>query len=92
MDPEQYPSLNRLHRFLPRMALALALSAVPLVVSYPNHLLASNAKLPPIHTVDGAQIFQGYCASCHGADGTGGGPSKSLRQSAQKFPFGGRTR
>jgi mono/diheme cytochrome c family protein len=76
MDPEQqYQSPNRFHRLLPRMALALALSAVPLIVSYPSHMLASNAKLPPIHTVDGAQIFQGYCASCHGADGTGGGPA-----------------
>lgn len=31
-------------------------------------------KAPAIHTVNGADIFQNYCAPCHGRDGRGNGP------------------
>jgi len=34
-------------------------------------------KAPPIHTVDGAEIFRDCCASCHGSDGKGNGPAAS---------------
>lgn len=36
---------------------------------------------PPVRPVEGANIYQDYCASCHGPDGRGNGPvSQSLRQ------------
>jgi len=31
-------------------------------------------KAPSIQSVDGAEIFRDYCASCHGSDGKGNGP------------------
>lgn len=38
-----------------------------------------NFKEPPEHTrlipsIDGADLYKAYCASCHGIDGKGGGP------------------
>jgi mono/diheme cytochrome c family protein len=57
------------------------------------------AKTPPvIHTVDGAEIFHQYCATCHGVTGTGNGPvardlkhkvpdlTRIARRSGGKFP------
>src|SRR5512135_193662 len=39
-----------------------------------------NQRQPPIRPVDGASIFQTYCAACHGLDGRGNGPvSKALK-------------
>jgi mono/diheme cytochrome c family protein len=31
-------------------------------------------KPPLINSLKGVDIFRAYCASCHGSDGTGGGP------------------
>ena len=40
-----------------------------------------NQRQPPIRSVDGASIFQNYCAACHGPDGRGNGPvSKTLKR------------
>ena len=36
---------------------------------------AGQQPTPPVHTVDGAKLFLGYCASCHGVDGRGNGPA-----------------
>lgn len=36
----------------------------------------SPRKLPV--TLDGKELFRGYCASCHGMDGKGGGPVASV--------------
>jgi len=53
---------------------------------------------PPIRPVEGAAIFQDFCASCHGKDGRGKGPAarslkedvpdltKLSRQNGGKFP------
>ena len=30
---------------------------------------------PPLRPVDGAEIFQSYCAACHGVDARGNGPA-----------------
>jgi len=30
-----------------------------------------------IHSIEGKQLYQAYCASCHGADATGNGPFAS---------------
>ncbi len=36
---------------------------------------------PPMRPVDGATIFQNYCAACHGLEGRGDGPvSKALNR------------
>ncbi len=34
-------------------------------------------RVAPIRPVDGAKVFQNYCASCHGMDGRGKGPVAS---------------
>ena len=40
-----------------------------------------NQPRPPIRSVDGASIFQNWCAACHGPDGRGKGPvSKTLKR------------
>jgi hypothetical protein len=36
-------------------------------------LLHEESRL--IESVDGASLYQAYCASCHGTDGKGGGPA-----------------
>jgi mono/diheme cytochrome c family protein len=42
---------------------------------------ARNQRQPPIRPIEGAKIFQNYCASCHGADARGNGPvSPTLRR------------
>jgi mono/diheme cytochrome c family protein len=41
----------------------------------------SDQQPPPVRPVEGANIFQDFCASCHGQDGRGNGPvSRNLRQ------------
>ena|ERR1051326_1120692 len=35
---------------------------------------AQQPKKPAAHSLDGAVLFQHYCASCHGAGGEGNGP------------------
>ena len=41
----------------------------------------SDQQPPPVRPVDGANIFQDFCTSCHGRDGRGNGPvSRNLRQ------------
>ncbi len=40
-----------------------------------------NRQPPPMRPVEGATIFQHYCAPCHGTEGRGNGPvSEALRQ------------
>lgn len=40
-----------------------------------------NQRRPPIRSVDGASIFQNWCAACHGPDARGKGPvSKTLKR------------
>lgn len=40
----------------------------------------SDQQPPPVRPVEGANIFQDFCASCHGQDGRGNGPvSRDLR-------------
>jgi mono/diheme cytochrome c family protein len=34
----------------------------------------ASPQVPSIHTVNGAEIFRTYCATCHGLDGRGNGP------------------
>jgi mono/diheme cytochrome c family protein len=39
-------------------------------------------QLPPAYVPPGRQMYKGYCAACHGADGKGRGPvAASLRKS-----------
>jgi mono/diheme cytochrome c family protein len=41
----------------------------------------SEGQRPPMRPVDGASVYQNYCAACHGMDGRGKGPvSGALRQ------------
>ena len=41
----------------------------------------SDQQPPKVRPVEGANIFQDFCASCHGRDGRGNGPvSRNLRQ------------
>lgn len=42
----------------------------------------SDQQRPPVRPVEGGNIFQDFCAACHGRDGRGNGPvSRNLRQS-----------
>jgi len=36
---------------------------------------AAAAAFPPVITSEAAEIYQGRCVTCHGADGAGDGPS-----------------
>ena len=58
--------------------LVLVLLASVVVSSFAQ---IKNQRQPPIRSVDGASIFQNYCAACHGPDGRGKGPvSKRLKR------------
>ena len=64
-----------MRRRVPMLVLVLLVSVV--VSSFAQ---TKNQRQPPIR-LDGASIFQNYCAACHGPDGRGKGPaSKTLKQ------------
>jgi mono/diheme cytochrome c family protein len=63
-------------RRLARLVLVLLVSFVSASAQIGNQ-----REPPPIRPVDGASIFQNYCAACHGLDGRGNGPvSKALKR------------
>jgi mono/diheme cytochrome c family protein len=65
-------------RSLPRMVSAVSVGVVLLVFSCsPPVQEGKERKTPSIQTVNGAQIFRDYCATCHGVDGRGNGPTTS---------------
>jgi mono/diheme cytochrome c family protein len=63
---------------------ALLGSALLLVVamSARDHATVDQGQLPPTYTPSGQQIYQQFCAACHGADAKGNGPSASRLKSA----------
>ncbi len=52
-----------------RMMIAMALLAAALLFG-----VAACQTTPPVPPYDGAMLYQGYCASCHGPTGMGDGP------------------
>jgi len=73
------PSVSSPEVTLPRQTPLLVVALLISGVASPAY--AGNQRQPPIRPVDGASIFQVYCAACHGPDGRGHGPaSKALRQ------------
>ena len=61
---------------LARMVLAFSVSALLLASFCSSSVRAEKErKAPSIHTVNGAEIFRDYCATCHGIDGRGDGPT-----------------
>jgi len=61
---------------LPRVILAfgVGLLLVTFFCSTTVQAIKGESRTPSIQTVDGAEIFHDYCASCHGSDGKGNGP------------------
>ena len=58
------------------LILTLLAAAVPCVSAQ-----TARQQQPPMRPVDGATIFQNYCAACHGLEGRGDGPvSKALNR------------
>jgi mono/diheme cytochrome c family protein len=58
--------------------LVLSLFLAGLVIVFAQ---SREQKTTPIHTVEGANIFRDFCASCHGPNGRGNGPvSKTLKE------------
>jgi hypothetical protein len=56
------------------LALAAGVAAQsPSRATAPPTVIIVNAR--PTNSVDGATLFQAYCASCHGATGRGNGPA-----------------
>ncbi|HUK30998.1 MAG TPA: c-type cytochrome, partial [Candidatus Acidoferrum sp.] len=67
---------NRLKRTL-QIAMALALAGIALPgASQQSQTAQKTEKQPPalIHSLSGLDLFQAYCAPCHGLDGRGTGP------------------
>ena len=63
-------------RFMLRMILAFCVALLLLAFFCSTSVHAGQQrKTLAIHTVNGAEIFQNYCASCHGLDGRGNGPA-----------------
>jgi len=58
-----------------RAILAIGVGLLLLVFFCSSIVHASRErKTPLIQTVNGSEIFENYCAPCHGLDGTGNGP------------------
>lgn len=58
-----------------RMTLAFSIALLLLAFFCSTSVHAGQGRKPlAIQTVNGADIFQNYCASCHGLDGKGNGP------------------
>jgi len=57
------------------------LLAVP---GLPEPIRQKTPELPPnlIRSLDGGTLYRSYCAVCHGADATGGGPSAAALKKA----------
>jgi len=49
------------------------------IVSYAD---VKHAPVPPTSAASGKQMFQAYCASCHGATGRGDGPAAAALKSS----------
>lgn len=61
---------------LARMVLAFGATALLLAFFCSSPVRAEKErKAPSIHTVNGEEIFRDYCATCHGIDGRGDGPT-----------------
>ena len=56
------------------VAAPLWLAANPRVLAHQDAPPARTPDQNPILPLDGARIFRNYCASCHGAGGSGDGP------------------
>jgi len=62
-------------RILLRAILALGVALLLLALFCSTTVRAAKERRTPlIHTVNGAEIFQDFCASCHGREGRGDGP------------------
>lgn len=83
---------------MPRKLLTFALIAAASIATAQRRApIPEDAKL--IDSLQGADLFRAYCASCHGSDGKGGGPAaaslkstpadltKISANSGGKFPF-----
>jgi len=58
-----------------RMTLAFSIALFLLAFFCSTSVRAGQGRRPPaIHTLNGADIFQNYCAPCHGLGGKGNGP------------------
>jgi cytochrome c553 len=61
------------------VVVALAALATDVAAQYPTRPAARTTvvivRAEPTMAVDGATLFQAYCASCHGAAGRGNGPA-----------------
>lgn len=80
---------------LARMVLAFGATALLLAFFCSSPVRAEKErKAPSIHTVNGAEIFRDYCATCHGIDGRGDGSlrckvpdlTQISKRSGDKFP------
>lgn len=68
-------SSNRIHLLVcPVVALAALLLSAAARQHAPAKAEQSQEMQPLIPSVKGPALFRAYCASCHGADGKGGGP------------------
>ncbi len=67
---------RNLIRRITQLVLALVIVALP-VVGKPTQGRAKVDQQPPplIRSLKGSDLFQSYCASCHGLDGRGTGPA-----------------
>jgi mono/diheme cytochrome c family protein len=71
-------TVNKRSRRAFQLALAVCLGSVVLSGAGKQTKTAPNAEqqsTPLIRSLEGPALFRAYCASCHGADGKGGGPA-----------------
>lgn len=57
---------------LPSVLVAVFVLALP-ILAWPQAIKRESAR--PIDSVQGADVYQAYCAVCHGKDGKGHGPA-----------------
>lgn len=61
-----------------RIALAAALVVIAVGLSFGGQMTAPAPPPLLISSMYGGDLFQQYCASCHGRDGTGNGPAADV--------------
>ena len=80
---EDFVTISRTVPFLAFLVIVYSSSAQNLHAPQSAYTppLTNEVKLPPTYIPSGRQIFKQYCASCHGPDGKGRGPTAaSLRK------------